>query len=138
MLGPRMSFPEEVLEETLFSTSLNFDLSVYECFVPLSMGADGQNSRECSGFGWKYVHMTLINTVPSAMNALLGAEGSPKDVRTINLAGERLPSKLVERIFRTLKRKQCAICMDRQRRRRIRRGHGMKRGETFAGQSVSR
>src|SRR5205814_539709 len=32
-------FEAEELASTLFSTSLNFDLAVYECFVPLSVGA---------------------------------------------------------------------------------------------------
>ena len=35
----RASFTNGVLEQTLFSTSLNFDLAVYECFVPLASGA---------------------------------------------------------------------------------------------------
>jgi non-ribosomal peptide synthetase component F len=34
----RQVFSDEVLARTLFSTSLNFDLAVYECFVPLTSG----------------------------------------------------------------------------------------------------
>ena len=32
------SFDAETLSKTLFSTSLNFDLAVYECFAPLTSG----------------------------------------------------------------------------------------------------
>jgi len=34
----RGALDPQLFGETLFSTSLNFDLSVYECFVPLSIG----------------------------------------------------------------------------------------------------
>src|SRR5262249_44287755 len=33
------AFDASMLERVLFSTSLNFDLAVYECFVPLTAGA---------------------------------------------------------------------------------------------------
>src|SRR5208282_2012401 len=45
--------------------------------------------------------VTLINTVPSVMGALLEAEGVPPTVRVINLAGEILKRTLVERIWAT-------------------------------------
>ncbi|EGH35666.1 amino acid adenylation, partial [Pseudomonas syringae pv. japonica str. M301072] len=32
------AFGGSALEKTLFSTSLNFDLAVYECFAPLTSG----------------------------------------------------------------------------------------------------
>ncbi|MCE0465021.1 AMP-binding protein, partial [Pseudomonas uvaldensis] len=32
------SFDTNTLSKTLFSTSLNFDLAVYECFAPLTCG----------------------------------------------------------------------------------------------------
>ncbi|HET9786978.1 MAG TPA: non-ribosomal peptide synthetase, partial [Pyrinomonadaceae bacterium] len=41
----------------------------------------------------------LINTVPSAMVELLRLGGLPKSLRTVNLAGEPLPSSLVEKIY---------------------------------------
>src|SRR5205085_9308628 len=34
----RKNFAEEETQHTLFSTSLQFDLSIYECFVPLICG----------------------------------------------------------------------------------------------------
>jgi acyl-coenzyme A synthetase/AMP-(fatty) acid ligase/acyl carrier protein len=43
--------------------------------------------------------VTLINTVPSAISALLDAQGIPASALTVNLAGEPLKRALVERIF---------------------------------------
>lgn len=43
--------------------------------------------------------VTLINTVPSAMAELVRMGGVPKNVRTVNLAGEALPEALVEDIY---------------------------------------
>ena len=44
--------------------------------------------------------VTLINTVPSAMTALLGVRGVPPGVRVVNLAGEPLLNRLVQDIYR--------------------------------------
>src|SRR4030095_16049338 len=38
LLWAQQSFDYQVLSKTLFSTSLNFDLAVYECFAPLTVG----------------------------------------------------------------------------------------------------
>jgi len=43
--------------------------------------------------------VTLINTVPSAIKALLEAKGVPETVRVVNLAGEPLKRGIVENIF---------------------------------------
>ncbi|EGH75058.1 amino acid adenylation, partial [Pseudomonas syringae pv. aceris str. M302273] len=41
----------------------------------------------------------LINTVPSALKALLETDGLPKSVHTVNVAGEALKRSLVEALF---------------------------------------
>jgi amino acid adenylation domain-containing protein len=97
----QMSFSGDVLESTLFSTSLNFDLAVYECFVPITVGARVCIVPNALDLARRQVDVTLINTVPSAMKALLEVDGVPKTVRVINLAGEPLKRTLVERIFAT-------------------------------------
>jgi len=94
-------FSGDVLENTLFSTSLNFDLAVYECFVPLTVGARVWIVPNALDLARRQADVTLINTVPSAMKALLEVDGVPKTVRVINLAGEPLKRALVERIFAT-------------------------------------
>src|SRR5439155_410843 len=45
--------------------------------------------------------VTLINTVPSAMQALVDRGNIPRAIRRVNLAGEALKRELVERIFTT-------------------------------------
>ncbi|OFA06940.1 non-ribosomal peptide synthetase [Duganella sp. HH101] len=101
----RDAFTADQLADTLFATSLNFDLSVYECFVPLSTGAathvvgnalaliEGQAGTPPAA------DVGLINTVPSALDALLNAGAVPASARVVNLAGEALSGALVERIF---------------------------------------
>jgi amino acid adenylation domain-containing protein len=95
----RSVFDASALERTLFSTSLNFDLAVYECFVPLSVGSTIRVVRNALDLAGSPADITLINTVPSVIKALLDLGGVPRTVRTINLAGEPLNRDLVERIF---------------------------------------
>jgi amino acid adenylation domain-containing protein len=97
----RHSLAEEVFEQTLFSTSLSFDLAVYECFVPLTIGGRVVLIPNVLDLHRSAVPVTLINTVPSAMNSLMEGRGVPATARNINLAGEALDRALVERIFTT-------------------------------------
>jgi amino acid adenylation domain-containing protein len=99
----RATFDLGMLERTLFSTSLNFDLAVYECFVPLSAGATIRMVENALDLGRSPADVTLINTVPSVMKSLVDTGGVPSSVRLINLAGEPLKQELVERIFAVTK-----------------------------------
>jgi amino acid adenylation domain-containing protein len=95
------TFAAEDLRGVLASTSICFDLSVYELFVPLATGgtviladhALALPTLEARG------EVTLINTVPSAMTELLRARAVPEGVRVVNLAGEPLAAKLVEDVY---------------------------------------
>ena len=95
----QLSFAKDALERTLFSTSLNFDLAIYECFVPITVGATIRIVPNALDLLRTPVDVTLINTVPSAINALIEGNGVPKTVQVVNLAGEPLKHTLVERIF---------------------------------------
>ncbi|HEX8361031.1 MAG TPA: amino acid adenylation domain-containing protein, partial [Longimicrobium sp.] len=88
-----------VMDRALFSTSLNFDLSVFECFVPLVSGGTVHVMRDALELAG--AEGTLVNTVPSAMKALVEAGRVPAGVHTVNLAGEPLKRALVEEIFAT-------------------------------------
>jgi amino acid adenylation domain-containing protein len=99
-------FSGEVLARTLFSTSLNFDLAVYECFVPLTMGAGIRVVPNALDLARGEVDVTLINTVPSVMRTLIEEKAVPPAVQVVNLAGEPLPRALVEGIFATTEVKQ--------------------------------
>ncbi|AKT41191.1 non-ribosomal peptide synthetase [Chondromyces crocatus] len=96
------AFEREDLARVVAATSICFDLSVFELFVPLCCGGqvtlldsilDLPSLPKDSG-------VTLVNTVPSAMNELVRSGGLPSSVRVVNLAGEALPSSLVEGLYR--------------------------------------
>jgi amino acid adenylation domain-containing protein len=89
----------EIFSETLQSTSLNFDLSVYECFVTLCVGGCVRVMENALALLNEATHVTLINTVPSAMAAILESGAIPASTRVVNLAGEVLKKELVDRIF---------------------------------------
>jgi amino acid adenylation domain-containing protein len=101
-------FGEQVLARTLFSTSLNFDLAVYECFVPLTCGGSIHMVSNALDLAERELDVTLINTVPSVMKTLLEAQAVPSGVQAVNVAGEPLKRELVERIFADTSVKQ--IC----------------------------
>ncbi len=93
------TLPPEMFASTLQSTSLNFDLSVYECFVPLTLGGSIRVMQNGLSLASEPAEVTLINTVPSAIAAVLDARAVPPGTRVVNLAGETLQGELVERIF---------------------------------------
>jgi amino acid adenylation domain-containing protein len=91
------------LQGVLASTSICFDLSIFEIFVPLSTGGgvilvDNALALRDGVAG----NVTLINTVPSAIRALLETGSIPASTRCINLAGELLHQELVESIHKAV------------------------------------
>jgi non-ribosomal peptide synthetase component F len=93
-------YSREELAGVLAATSICFDLSIYEIFVTLANG--GTIILVPNALGLlslpKNVAVTLINTVPSAMEELVRAGAIPDTVQTINLAGEPLSPRLVDKI----------------------------------------
>ncbi|WP_275361910.1 non-ribosomal peptide synthetase [Xenorhabdus bovienii] len=98
----RVFSPEE-LAHTLFSTSLNFDLSVYECFAPLLSGGTVHIVPDILALmttpSDTAPPFSLINTVPSAIERLIEDHPLPAAIQTVNLAGEALKPHIVERLF---------------------------------------
>jgi len=98
----RTVFSAEELSGVLASTSICFDLSVFELFMPLSCGGkivlanDVLHLRSLSSAS----EVRFINTVPSAMVELLHLGGVPQSVLTVCLAGEPLPASLVDEIYK--------------------------------------
>ena len=89
------------LSGVLASTSICFDLSVFELFVTLSVGGKiilAENALHLSTIT-SASQVTLINTVPSAIAKLIEENNLPKQVCTVNLAGEPLQNQLVQRIY---------------------------------------
>ena len=94
-------FAREELSGVLASTSICFDLSVFEMFVPLSWGGTvilAENALALPGLPAR-TEVTLVNTVPSAIRELLRIKGVPPNVRVVNLAGEPLITPLVNQIY---------------------------------------
>jgi amino acid adenylation domain-containing protein/non-ribosomal peptide synthase protein (TIGR01720 family) len=94
-------FDAEALAGVLASTSLCFDLSVFELFVPLSRGGKvivAANALQLGELG-RREEVRLINTVPSAMRELVRSGSVPQSVQVVNLAGEALGRALVEEIY---------------------------------------
>ncbi|BAZ30185.1 peptide synthetase [Cylindrospermum sp. NIES-4074] len=94
-------FTSAELTGVLASTSICFDLSVFELFVPLSWGGTvilAENALHLPSLP-SAEQVTLINTVPSAIAQLLRTNSIPASVCTINLAGEALPPQLVQQLY---------------------------------------
>ncbi|HEX5834643.1 MAG TPA: amino acid adenylation domain-containing protein, partial [Pyrinomonadaceae bacterium] len=95
------TFSPKQLAGVLASTSICFDLSVYELFLPLSCGGKvilAENALalpQLSAAG----EVTLINTVPSAMAELVRMKAVPASVEVVNLAGEALSRELVQEVY---------------------------------------
>jgi amino acid adenylation domain-containing protein len=97
----RETFSTAELAGVLASTSICFDLSVFEMFQPLSVGGTvivTSNALDLAQFTGSD-DITLVNTVPSAMRELIRSKGVPASVKTVNLAGEALQDSLVKQIY---------------------------------------
>ncbi|MES1242783.1 MAG: amino acid adenylation domain-containing protein [Acidobacteriota bacterium] len=94
------AYPAEQLRGVLASTSVCFDLSVFELFVPLAAGGAVVMAADALALPGlpAACEVTLVNTVPSAMAALVRAGVVPSSVRAVNLAGEPLRGELAARI----------------------------------------
>ncbi len=93
-------FSVEELSGVLAATSICFDLSVFELFVPLSWGGRivlVENALALPDLS-VVTNVSLINTVPSVLNQLLKVGALPTSVQTVNLAGEALPGTLVQQL----------------------------------------
>lgn len=90
-------FSRSEIERVLFATSLNFDLSVFEIFLPLCHGGSLVVAEDVLELP-RLQGITLVNTVPAAMAELIRTAPLPASVRTVNLAGEPVPQSLVDAI----------------------------------------
>jgi amino acid adenylation domain-containing protein len=94
-------FAAKELAGVLFSTSVCFDLSIFELFVALTQGGKvilAENALELAALG-PGNEVTLVNTVPSAIAELVRTQRLPASVVTVNLAGEPLAASLVDKVY---------------------------------------
>jgi len=95
------AYPRDDLRCTLASTSVCFDISIFEIFLPLSVGGTIVLAEDALALPRLPARdqVTLINTVPSAMAELVRNGELPRSVRVVNLAGEKLSGELVRRVY---------------------------------------
>jgi amino acid adenylation domain-containing protein len=95
------TFAPGELAGVLASTSISFDLSIFELFVPLALGGTvllAENALALAELPGAAA-VTLVNTVPSAMAELVRAGALPAAARTVCLAGEPLSGSLAAALF---------------------------------------
>jgi amino acid adenylation domain-containing protein/non-ribosomal peptide synthase protein (TIGR01720 family) len=95
------AFRPELLSGVLASTSICFDLSIFELFVPLATGGAVILAEDALALPRLPAarEVTLVNTVPSAARELVLSGSLPATVRAINLAGEPLRRELATRLY---------------------------------------
>lgn len=92
-------FNRAELEKVLASTSLNFDISIFELLVPIALGHESVIVENALSLLTDSPNITLVNSVPSALRTLVENNSIPKSVITINSAGEQLPLDLLNQLL---------------------------------------
>ncbi|MEU1201700.1 amino acid adenylation domain-containing protein [Streptomyces sp. NPDC005813] len=94
------TYTRQDVDRVLFATSLNFDLSVFELWCPLTMGGRVVVADNVLALTEDdTLRPTLVNTVPSALNVLLQRAAVPPCTTVLNVAGEPLSRELVAAAF---------------------------------------
>jgi amino acid adenylation domain-containing protein len=104
-------YDDDELSGVMLSTSICFDLSTFELFVPLSWGGRvflAQNALELPILAGRS-EVRLVNSVPSAITALAQIGGIPATVSSVNMAGEALRADLVDRLYAQGVRRVCDL-----------------------------
>ncbi|HEX2077915.1 MAG TPA: amino acid adenylation domain-containing protein, partial [Longimicrobium sp.] len=95
----RENVTDEERSAVLFSTSINFDVSVAEVFGTLAWGGKlvlVENALELAVLEEPVVYASMV---PTAAAVLLRMGGIPACVRTLNLGGEALPNDLAQALY---------------------------------------
>ncbi|WP_394830602.1 amino acid adenylation domain-containing protein [Pendulispora rubella] len=101
----RMQFGASDLSHVVASTSLNFDVSVFEMFCPLLIGGSIEVVRDLLALGearnepW---NASLVSGVPSVFSQLLAQDSLAVRAGTVVLAGEALSAKTVRAIRKAM------------------------------------
>ncbi|OIK05273.1 non-ribosomal peptide synthetase [Streptomyces monashensis] len=87
----------------LAGTSVNFDVSVFELLTTLSTGGTAELVPNALALGEReHWDGQVISGVPSVLGELAGHLGKAPDVRTVVLAGDVLPARLVRQLREAL------------------------------------
>ena len=97
----RETYSREETHRVLFSTSLSFDVSVFELWCPLTTGGCLVMAENVLALAEPNdLNPTLVSTVPSALSTLVRQQALPASVRVVNAAGEPLGRELVNALFK--------------------------------------
>jgi amino acid adenylation domain-containing protein len=97
----RANYSDEELSGVLFSTSVSFDISVFEHFGTLCWGGAmilAENALQLPELPAKH-EVRLINTAPSAGAELVRQQAIGPSVITVNLCGEALTRSLARGLY---------------------------------------
>ncbi len=101
VLWSRQELSDLELSGVLASTSITFDMSVFEIFAPLAWGGTvilAENALALPGLPARN-EVRVVDTVPSAIAELIRMNGVPPSVVTVNLGGEPVPRALADRVY---------------------------------------
>jgi amino acid adenylation domain-containing protein len=91
------SYEPDELRSVFASTSFSFDISIFELMVPLAAGGRMVLVDNLLALRDPAEHeVSLVNTVPSVMAALLKDSPLPQSVRTVIMAGEPLSGEIAD------------------------------------------
>ena len=82
------------------TTSLSFDPSIFEIFVPLCTGGALILKQSALEPFSRDERPTLLDTVPSVLAELCRMDAIPDSVRVLNVGGEALSAQLVREVYR--------------------------------------
>lgn len=95
------AFSPEQRSRVLASTSISFDVSVFEFFAPLCAGGTVVVVDNALALLADPPDVTMISSVPSAARALVAAGALPHSTRVVCLAGEAVTGTLVDDLYAT-------------------------------------
>ncbi|MGD0554665.1 MAG: amino acid adenylation domain-containing protein [Streptosporangiaceae bacterium] len=98
--GSREFTPEQ-LSRVLASTSICFDVSVFEFFVTLCAGGTVVVVENALALLADPPEVSMVCAVPSAARALASVGAFPPSVKVVGLAGEAVTGRLVEDLYAT-------------------------------------
>ncbi|MFC6083642.1 amino acid adenylation domain-containing protein [Sphaerisporangium aureirubrum] len=95
------AFSPDQLCRVLASTSISFDVSVFEFFAPLCAGGTVVVVENALSLLADPPDVTMVSSVPSAARALVKAGALPRGTRVVCLAGEAVTGTLVDDLYAT-------------------------------------
>lgn len=95
------AFSAEERSRVAATTSLCFDPSIFEIFVPLCTGGALILKQDALDPFAGDERPTMLDTVPSVLRQLCRADAIPASVRVLNVGGETLPGELVREAYRS-------------------------------------